>query len=316
MHEPMIQVDNLIKRYKKADKNSVDDVSFSVNAGEFVSFLGPNGAGKTTTISILTTTLNKTSGTVLINGKNLDTQESSIRQDIGIIFQKPSLDEALSAEENIRVHAGLYNVAKFRPTFKMMEANYQNTIYELMDMVGLKGELHKPVKTFSGGMKRKLEIVRSLIHKPKILFLDEPTTGLDPVSRRTIWEYLDTIRKEQNTTIFLTTHYLDEAEGCDNILIINDGKILMTGTPQKIKDELQEDYLILESENRADLVKELGGLKVKFTLEDNNQFLLNTNGAPAAQSIIQKIRTPLTSFKLYQPTLEQAYIKLIEKETE
>ena len=150
MQTPIIEVKNLIKKYKKSTTNSVDDISFSVNEGEFIAFLGPNGAGKTTTISILTTTLNKTSGSVTINGKNLETQESSIRKDIGIIFQKPSLDEALSAEENIRIHAGLYNVAKFRPTFKMMSAEYQNSIYNLMDMVGLKGDLHKPVKTFSG----------------------------------------------------------------------------------------------------------------------------------------------------------------------
>ena len=312
MPQPIIEVKNLTKRYKKAETNSVDGISLQVEEGQFVAFLGPNGAGKTTTISILTTTLDKTSGVVRINGKDIASDESGIRRDIGIIFQKPSLDEQLSAEENIRVHAGLYDVEKFRPRYEMMSREYQGTVTELMRLVGLEGQLHKQVKTFSGGMKRKLEIVRSLIHKPKILFLDEPTTGLDPVSRRSIWQYLDRIRKEQHITVFLTTHYLDEAEGCDNIIIISEGKILMEGTPSQIKSRLQEDYLILETDEQAKLITELGQKKIKFTHEESNQFHIDIDSPAAAQELMQTIQTPLTSFRLFSPTLEEAYINLIE----
>ena len=309
----MIEVTNLTKRYKKASTNSVDGIDLRVEEGQFVAFLGPNGAGKTTTISILTTTLEKTSGQVRINGKDLEKEESSIRRDIGIIFQKPSLDEQLSAEENIRVHAGLYGVEKFRPRYQLMSQAYQDTVQELMSLVGLKGDLHKQVKTFSGGMKRKLEIVRSLIHKPKILFLDEPTTGLDPVSRRSIWQYLDKIRKEQNITVFLTTHYLDEAEGCDNIIIINEGKILLEGTPSQIKSHLQEDYLILETDEQARLITELGQKKIMFTHEENNHFHVDIQTPAQAQELMRSLQTPLTSFRLFSPTLEEAYVNLIEQ---
>lgn len=312
MHEPAIQVQNLVKRYKKAEKNSVDDISFEVQKGQFVAFLGPNGAGKTTTISILTTTLDKTSGSVKIAGHDLEGGEGDIRQNVGIIFQKPSLDEDLTCEENIRIHAGLYNVEKFRPTYSMMSKTYQNQINELAKLVELQDVLHKPVKSLSGGMKRKLEIIRSLVHKPSILFLDEPTTGLDPVSRKSIWKYLDTIRLNQGITIFLTTHYLDEAEGCDNILILKEGKIILEGKPHVIKEQLKEDYLILESDDTAKLIRELGDQKIPFTLEDNNQLLVDIDGPAEAQEVMKRIQTPLSGFKLFQPTLEEAYINLIE----
>ena len=312
MNTPIISVKNLIKRYKKADKNSVDDISFDIYPGEFIAFLGPNGAGKTTTISILTTTLDKTSGTVKISGENLEKSESQIRKDIGIIFQKPSLDEKLTVEENIRIHAGLYDVFKFRPMYKLMSEEYKLKIKELLELVGLEAEIHKPVESLSGGMKRKLEIIRSLIHQPKILFLDEPTTGLDPVSRKAIWKYLDKIRKEEKITIFLTTHYLDEAEGCDKIIIINNGKIIMEGKPTELKTKLKEDYLIVETDSKSDLIKELTNLKHSFTLEDSGEFHIDINGPHEAQQTMKKLKTPLTSFKLFQPSLEEAYINLIE----
>ena len=307
-----IEVKNLTKRYKKAEQNSVDGISFTVKPGEFVAFLGPNGAGKTTTISILTTTLEKTGGEVYVNGKNLAEDEASIRRDIGIIFQKPTLDEQLSAEENIRVHAGLYGVAPFRPRFELMDSTYQQEVRRLLALVGLEAELHKQVKTFSGGMKRKLEIVRSLIHRPKILFLDEPTTGLDPVSRRGIWQYLDRIRKEQGITVFLTTHYLDEAEGCDKVIIVKDGRILLEGTPASLKQELKESALLLQTDEQAKLITELGRKNVHFTHEDNNEIRIEVKDPTQAQEIMRTLQTPLTSFRLFSPTLEEAYVKLIE----
>lgn len=238
----MINVKDLVKTFKKADVNAVDGVNFNVAEGEFFAFLGPNGAGKTTTISILTTTLSKTSGIVTIDGLDIENDQEKVRAEIGIIFQKASLDLNLTAEENIRFHCSLYGVYSYRPTFSMMPAEYKKQIMDLLSVVGLESkDLNMPVSKFSGGMKRKLEIVRSLMHKPKILFLDEPTTGLDPLSRKTLWSYLNETRKQTGMTIFLTTHYLDEAENCDHLAIIKKGKIEFDGTPVEMRNLLNEE---------------------------------------------------------------------------
>lgn len=242
----IIEIKNLVKRYKKADVNAVNDVSFYVEEGAFFSLLGPNGAGKTTAISILTTLLNKTSGDVTISGFDVEHEPEKVRQEIGVIFQNPSLDINLTAEENIRFHANLYNLFSYRPSFDLMDSKYKKAVMKLAKVVGLNKDIFKPVKTLSGGMKRKLEIIRSLMHNPKVLFLDEPTTGLDPVSRKNLWQYLKEIRKKTNTTIFLTTHYLEEAEGSDYVVIIDKGKVIAKGTPEEIKKggrSLEDAYI-------------------------------------------------------------------------
>ncbi len=314
MDSKSIRVNNLVKKYKKADKNSVDGISFDVEQGSFVAFLGPNGAGKTTTISILTTSLNQTSGDVIINGFDLLTQEKEIRKEIGIIFQEPSLDKELTCEENIRVHAGIYGIYNFRPFYKLMPKAYKENVEELAKLVDLSAVLHKPVKTLSGGMKRKLEVIRSLVHNPKILFLDEPTTGLDPISRRNIWEYLNLIRNQKGTTIFLTTHYLDEAEGCDKVIIINKGKILLEGTPKKIKHRLTNDFLVLESKDKLKLENELTNKGIKYKKLESGGLEIDVKNAGEGQEIVKNLKTPLSEFKMVQPTLEEAYIGLLDRE--
>jgi len=203
----MIEVSNLAKQYKGAKFPSVDGISFTVDKGEFFAFLGPNGAGKTTTISILTTTLSKTSGDIKIAGFDVEKEARRVREKIGIIFQQPSLDPQLTAEQNIRFHACLYGMCGYRPAFKMMPAAYRKKVLDLAEIVGIQDALFKPIKKLSGGMQRKLEIIRSLIHTPDVLFLDEPTQGLDAVSRRSLWEYINEVRNQYGTTIFLTTHY-------------------------------------------------------------------------------------------------------------
>lgn len=242
----IIEVENLIKKYKKAKENAVDDVSFYVEEGAFFSLLGPNGAGKTTIISILTTLLSKTSGDVKISGFDVEREPAKVRREIGVIFQNPSLDLNLTAEENVRFHANLYSLYPYRPSFELMDKKYQNEVMRLAKVVGLNKDIFKPVKTLSGGMKRKLEIIRSLMHNPRVLFLDEPTTGLDPVSRKNLWLYLKEIRKKTGTTIFLTTHYLEEAEESDYVCIIDRGKIVAKGTPDEIKksgQSLEDAYV-------------------------------------------------------------------------
>jgi ABC-2 type transport system ATP-binding protein len=243
MSNPVIKVENLTKRYRGTGAPAVDNISFSVGEGEFFAFLGQNGAGKTTTISVLTTTLAKTAGSVTIAGYDLDHEAREVRNRIGIIFQKPSLDLDLSAEENIRLHACMYGMFGYRPFFRWMPKVYRERVTELAGIMGIADKLHKPLKTFSGGMQRKIEIIRGLLHQPAVLFLDEPTQGLDPVSRRGLWEYINTVRKENGTTVFLTTHYLDEAENVDKLCMIQRGQIVFSGSPAALKKSLGSDHL-------------------------------------------------------------------------
>ena len=231
----VIEVNNLIKQYRGAKEPSVKGISFEVGQGEFFAFLGPNGAGKTTTISILTTMLSKTSGEVKIAGYDVEREARQVREHIGIIFQKPSLDPQLTAEENIRFHACLYGMYGYRPTFRLMPAAYRQQVLDLAEVVGIQDALFKPIKKLSGGMQRKLEIIRSLIHTPEVLFLDEPTQGLDAVSRRSLWEYIDGVRRRYGTTVFLTTHYIDEAENVDKVCIINHGAIAVCCSPEEMR---------------------------------------------------------------------------------
>ena len=307
-----IVVENLVKRYKKATKNAVDGISFRVKEGEFFAFLGPNGAGKTTTISILTTTLAKTSGTISIGGYDIDKDQTKVRESIGVIFQKPSLDENLTAEENIRFHTILYNVYSYAPSYSMMPQAYKEKVHELTKLLGIEKEIFQPIKSYSGGMKRKLEIIRSLMHNPTVLFLDEPTSGLDPVARKNLWEYLQHVRNNNNTTIFLTTHYLDEAEGADRVCIVNNGKIVMLGTPTTIKNKLITDYISVDGKEREKLENEI--IKLKYKFEGHGPFKIYMQKGEI-QSCIQKIQTKLSDISIHTPSLEDAYLEIIKDET-
>ena len=306
----MIEIEHLTMRYKKQEANAVDDVSFTVAAGEFFALLGPNGAGKTTTISILTTSLLPTSGSARVAGYDVVGEASKVRQHIGVIFQKPSLDLNLTAEENVRMHAVLYGLYRFRPTFSTMPDAYQRRIHELAELLGIEKDIFKPLKTFSGGMQRKLEIVRSLMHHPKVLFLDEPTAGLDPASRRTLWEHLNVVRQESETTLFLTTHYIEEAEQADHIAIFNQGRIVSLGTPGVLKAELVREFLILDAAaaDQASLRGELSGLGLTFDPGFPVKITLNGH---SVQQIVKEIDTPLTTVRTESPSLEEAYLEIV-----
>jgi ABC-2 type transport system ATP-binding protein len=235
----IIEVKNLVKRYGKLA--AVDDISFEVKQGETFAFLGPNGAGKTTTIKILTTLLHPDSGDVKIDNNSLH-ETNKIRKSFGIVFQDPSLDDELTATENLEFHAVLYHVSK---------EIRKSRIPELLKLVDLYDRKNDLVKTFSGGMKRRLEIARGLIHHPKILFLDEPTIGLDAQTRNFLWKYIKELNKKEKMTVFLTTHYLEEAEKiADRIAIIDHGKIVSMGTLAELKKktkskDLEEAFLKL-----------------------------------------------------------------------
>ncbi len=305
-----IVVKDLVKRYRGAELNAVDGISFTVQAGELFALLGPNGAGKTTTISILTTTLAPTSGIALIGGHDLATDPSGVRRTVGIIFQKPSLDLNLTAEENVRLHAILYGLFPYRPFFALMPIAYRDRVRELSAILGIEREMFKPVKTFSGGMKRKLEIVRSLMHRPRVLFLDEPTSGLDAASRRALWDYLRQVRVETKATVFLTTHYLDEAEDADRICILDKGKIVAEGTPAAVKQDLTHEYLVVDAADRDALRRELVGRGVAH--RETPLFEIPLDGL-GAHAILKSIDTPLTTVRTVAPSLEDAYLKVLAR---
>jgi ABC-2 type transport system ATP-binding protein len=313
--EPIIRVEHLTKRYKKTAVAAVDDISFDVRPGELFAFLGPNGAGKTTTISILTTTLAKTSGTVTIAGHDLDRDATAVRRNIGIIFQNPSIDLHLSGEENIRLHVAIYGLYGYRPFYRLMPAEYRERVELLAHVVGLDGDIHRPLKTFSGGMKRKLEIIRSLMHRPGVLFLDEPTSGLDPVSRRGLWDYLRQVRNSDGTTVFLTTHYLEEAEEADRVCVIDHGKIAVIGTPDELKRELLDRSVLLDASDRRALVAELSAMGLR-PVDDPTGLLRVPYDAVTAQELIARIGTPLSVLRVHEPSLEEAYVELLRQPEE
>jgi len=306
----MIQVVDLVKRYRKATRNAVDGISFEVGTGEFFSLLGPNGAGKTTTISILTTTLLPSGGRATIAGLDLVADASAVRRLVGIIFQRPSLDQNLTGEENIRLHAILYGIHGYAPTFRLMDAGYRKRVGELADLLGIGKEVFDPVRTYSGGMRRKLEIVRSLMHEPKVLFLDEPTAGLDPPSRRTLWSYLDSVRRQQSTTIFLTTHYIEEAEQADNVCFIDGGHVVASGTPADLKAALVDEYIVLDADSRAGLEAELTRMGLPHSGSGPFRVPLE---AGRTHEVLQAIQTPLTSIQTHAPTLEDAYLEIVDR---
>ncbi|HBY74064.1 MAG TPA: multidrug ABC transporter ATP-binding protein [Candidatus Kerfeldbacteria bacterium] len=231
----MIEVQHLSRQFKLKGKGkrtitAVSEINFTVAEGELFGFLGPNGAGKSTTIAMLTTLLLPTSGQASVAGYDVITQRDAVRKHIGIIFQDSTLDIKLTAAENLHFHGVLYGLGK---------VERQKRIDELLAMVELSDRAHTEVKQFSGGMKRRLEIARGLMHFPKVLFLDEPTLGLDPQTREHIWKYIQRVRQERHMTIFMTTHYLDEVEDCDRVSIIDEGKIVALDTPVNLKQHYQ-----------------------------------------------------------------------------
>ena len=225
--ESIIKVEKLVKKFK--DFTAVDGISFDVAKGEVLAFLGPNGAGKTTTIKMLTTILQPTSGKILVDGYNPAVNQDAVRKSFGIVFQDSSVDDDLTAWENMAIHAALYGV----PNKERKER-----IVKLLKFVELDDKEKVLVKNFSGGMKRRLEIAKGLLHHPKVLFLDEPTQGLDPQTRNHIWEYIKKMNEEEQMTVFFTTHYIEEADRyADRLIVVDNGKIVATGTPEELKKQ-------------------------------------------------------------------------------
>jgi len=296
----VIKVKNLVKKYNGL--TAVDHISFSVEKGEIFGFLGPNGAGKTTTINILATLLAPTEGEVYVNNFNILTQKDQVRKSIGLVFQDPSLDDRLTAEENLYFHARLYQVPA---------DEYKKRMVEVLALVDLPDRRKDVVKTFSGGMKRRLEIARGLIHHPAILFLDEPTLGLDPQTRAHLWDYILRLKQEKQMTIFMTTHYMNEAEYCDRLVIIDYGKIVAFDTPANLKKAVGGDIIILESPQPQQLkqeIKQKYGLEAK---EENGAITIEiSNGKTFLPRLFDELTTKVTSVSLREPTLDDVFLHL------
>jgi ABC-2 type transport system ATP-binding protein len=296
---PAVEVDGLIRRF--GDFVAVDGISFTVNPGELFGFLGPNGAGKTTTISILCTLLRPTVGIARVAGYDVVEERDRVRRNIGLVFQEVTLDDYLTAEENLRFHSVLYGVPAHELDARMRP---------LLDMVGLTERARQEVRFFSGGMKRRLEIARGLLHTPRVLFLDEPTIGLDPQTRLHIWDYVDDLRRRDLTTMFLTTHYMDEAERCDRIAIIDRGRIVAIDTPSALKAAVGADTVTLttaDDERAAAQLSERLGAVVERT---HGQLLVHVpDGDQFVPRIFSSIDVAVRSVNLRRPSLDDVFIK-------
>ncbi|AOM81447.1 ATP-binding cassette domain-containing protein [Salisediminibacterium beveridgei] len=295
----IIEVKDLTKTYK--DTTAVNGISFDVKEGEIFGFLGPNGAGKSTTINMICTMLKPTSGSIEINGFNVKKQKDQVRGSIGIIFQENTLDGKLTGYENLMLHCRFYRVPK---------AKRHDRIQEVLQIVDLVDVQKKRVETYSGGMKRRLEIARGLLHYPKVLFLDEPTVGLDPQTRAHLWEYILKLKEKEGITMFLTTHYLDEAEISDRVAIMDQGDIIAIDSPKALKDQLGGDIIELSTQDNELAIQEIHekieGAEV--SLEDDT-IHVKVASSDAFISHIMKTLTPaVTRLNIRKPTLNDVFL--------
>ena len=296
----VIEASNLVKRFGELE--AVKGVSFSVKEGEIFGFLGPNGAGKTTTINMLCTLLKPTDGQAKVNGYDVIKERSQVRQSIGLVFQEPALDDYLTAEQNLRFHGYAYGIPK-----NVLEPRLK----ELLEMMELWDRRKGKINTYSGGMKRRLEIARGLLHHPRVLFLDEPTLGLDPQTRRRIWDYIHDLRKRENLAIFMTTHYMDEAENCDRIAIIDYGRTVALDTLEKLKDGVGGDVISVKTEDNEEAMRLLEGqYKLKPGIENGIISFTVPHGEEFLPKFVSGFPLRLLSIGLRRPTLEDVFLKL------
>jgi ABC-2 type transport system ATP-binding protein len=296
---PAIDVQDLVKSYGEVE--AVRGVSFTVPRGEVFGFLGPNGAGKSTTINMLCTLTRPTSGQARVSGFDVATQRDAVRRHIGLVFQDPTLDGLLTANQNLRLHAELYGVEP---------AAIPDRMAQMLEMVDLWDRRDQPVATFSGGMRRRLEIARGLLHSPRVLFLDEPTIGLDPQTRSAIWRYIRALQEREGTTIFMTTHYMDEAEFCDRIAIMDRGDIVVLDTPAALKASVGDDRVGVSTTDDAVAV---AALRDRFGIEASVSEGLVTFHVAAGEAFVPRLFAELgvgiTSVTVSRPTLDDVFLR-------
>ncbi|TMC74576.1 MAG: ATP-binding cassette domain-containing protein [Chloroflexi bacterium] len=296
----VIEIQKLVKKY--GDIEAVRGIDLVVEQGEVFGFLGPNGAGKTTTISILCTLLRPTGGAAQVAGIDVARDPAAVRSRIGLVFQDPSLDDQLTARENLDLHGRIYGVPS---------ALRRQRIDELLEVVELKDRASSLVRTFSGGMKRRLEIARGVLHHPQILFLDEPTLGLDPQTRKHIWDYLNELRRREGVTLFMTTHYMDEAEFCDRIAIIDQGRIVALGTPTELKGKIGGDVITLQVSDVPAAAREVEQRFGIAPLSANGTLRIEVpDGASFLPRLVRELPMRIDSVSLSRPSLDDVFLKL------
>ncbi len=293
-----ISVRGLVKRY--GDIEAVAGVDFEVRRGELFGFLGPNGAGKTTTINVLCTLVRPTAGEARVAGHDVRTERDEVRRQIGLVFQETTLDGYLTGWQNLRFHAELYGVPR---------ATFEERARRLLEMVDLWDRRDDLVRTYSGGMMRRLEIVRGLLHTPRVLFLDEPTLGLDPQTRASIWDYVRDLRSREDVTIFFTTHYMDEAEVCDRIAIIDHGRIVALDTPQALKASVGRDRVQITTEDDA---RAIAALRERFgiraAVHDGAVTFSVAEGERFVPRLFAELGVPIRSVAVARPTLDDVFL--------
>ncbi len=295
---PAVSVNGLVKRYDQVE--AVRGIDFDVAAGEIFGFLGPNGAGKSTTINMLCTLVMPSGGSALVAGHDVVSERDEVRRNIGLVFQDTTLDGYLSAEQNLRLHAELYGVPRELVGERMRQ---------VMEMVGLWERRDSQVNTFSGGMKRRLEIARGLFHSPRVLFLDEPTVGLDPQTRSSIWGYIRELKAREDITIFLTTHYMDEAEYCDRIAIMDQGRIIVLDTPEALKAKVGKDRVQIETDDdqaAIDALRERFGIEA--TVAEGAVTFGVTSGEQFVPRLFAELDRPIRSVSVARPSLDDVFM--------
>lgn len=297
----IIEVKNFTKQY--GDFIAVNNISFNVEEGSVFAFLGPNGAGKSTTINTLCTIFEKTSGTLLIDGKDVTTHKSEVRASIGVVFQDSTLDAKMTIDENLKMHCVFYQVPK---------KEVEERITFVLGLVDLLGERKKLVGALSGGMKRRVEIARGLIHYPKVLFLDEPTTGLDPQTRAHIWEYIIKLQKERNITIFLTTHYMEEAEICNKIAIIDGGNIVAHDTPYNLKKQYTRDKAYITTQNGPELEQLLTQYELEYDKREG-YYKVDAEDINGLMQVLSVQKDMITDIEIKKGTFNDVFLEITGK---
>ena len=293
-----VAVRGLTKRY--GDLVAVDGVDFDVTAGEVFGFLGPNGAGKSTTIKMLCTLVEPSAGAARVAGFDIVRQRDEVRRHIGLVFQDPTLDQYLTADQNLRMHAELYGVPR---------AAVRPRMTQVLEMVGLAERRSALVSTYSGGMKRRLEIARGLLHAPRVLFLDEPTVGLDPQTRSSIWRYINDLRRREDITIFLTTHYMDEAEYCDRIAIMDQGKIVVMDTPEALKASVGKDRVqITTADDEAATMALEHRFGLTATVAEGQLTIAVAAGEEFVPRLFAELGVPIRSVSVSRPSLDDVFM--------
>jgi ABC-2 type transport system ATP-binding protein len=303
-----IETKELTKKY--GDLIAVDRLNLTIDYGEVFGLLGPNGAGKTTIISMLCTIINPSSGNATVNGFDISRQSSNVRHSIGIVFQDPSIDDRLTGRENLQLHACLYDI----PTELA-----KKRISEVLNLVGLEDRADSAMKTYSGGMRRRLELARGLLHHPKVLFLDEPTLGLDPQTREHLWTYIENLARTTEITIVITTHYMEEADQlCNRVAIIDYGKIKVIDTPANLKAALKGDVITITTAQPEKLAARLGELKLTPQIDSSKSIRLAVANAekliPRLIKVAAEIGIEVSSVSIHHPTLNDVFLHYTGRE--